>query len=63
MFEKYMSKLNPKCEALWQRPLESLNENDKVWFYNAPLRKSTLANLMPKISTQANCLESTLITA
>ncbi|XP_060575807.1 uncharacterized protein LOC132733222 [Ruditapes philippinarum] len=71
MFEKYMSKLNPKCEALRQGPLESFNENDKVWFYNAPLGKSILANLMPKISTQANlsriytnhCLRATAIKA
>ncbi|KAH3810687.1 hypothetical protein DPMN_139082 [Dreissena polymorpha] len=35
-FEKYLSKLNPKLEALWQRPLESFQETSDIWYCAAP---------------------------
>lgn len=42
-YEMYYSKLNPKCEALWQTPLKDtkfrLSTN---WFKNEPLGKNTL---------------------
>ncbi|KAH3693462.1 hypothetical protein DPMN_080894 [Dreissena polymorpha] len=36
-FEKYLSKLNPKLEALWQRPLESFQETSDIWYCAAPI--------------------------
>jgi hypothetical protein len=29
-FESYISKLNPKCEAIWQRPKDFVYEGDNV---------------------------------
>ena len=35
-FEKYISKLRPICNNLWQKPLESFVENADVWYCNSP---------------------------
>ncbi|XP_052262749.1 zinc finger MYM-type protein 2-like [Dreissena polymorpha] len=69
-FEKYLSKLNPKLEALWQRPLESFQETSNIWYCAAPLGKNTLSGMMSSISRQAglskvytnHCLRATSIT-
>ena len=61
-FEKYISKLNPNQEALWQRPVSTGNkatvgtfiDSDEVWYVGTPLGKNTLSGMMPKISSQAN---------
>ena len=47
-FEKYLSKLHPKCSSLWQRPLNTYELEDNVWYFNAPLGKS-------KLFTSFNC--------
>lgn len=69
-FNKYISKLNPKCNDLWQQPKESYNEDDAVWYNNVPLGKNTLGKMMAKISKLANlsqiytnhCVRATSIT-
>ena len=69
-FQKYISKLHPSCDALWQRPLETFNENDSVWYCKSPLGKNTLSHMMAKISKLAklsriytnHCLRATAIT-
>lgn len=53
-FVKYVSKLNPKCEALCQRPRNSFDNSDKYWYEDKPLGKNTLAVMMSNISKQAN---------
>ena len=53
-FEKYIAKLNPKCDALFQRPCDSFCPDDPVWFENKPLGKNTLGNMMKTISLKAN---------
>ena len=69
-FQKYLSKLNPKCNALWQRPKDSFDENDSIWYENKPLGKNALANMMSNISKSAylsknytnHCVRATCIT-
>ena len=61
-FEKYISKLNPNQEALWQRPVSTENkgtvgtfiDSDEVWYMDFPVGKNTLSGMMSKISSQAN---------
>lgn len=70
-FTKYLSKLNENIDDLWQRPLDSFNESDTVWYYKSPMGKTTLGNMMPEISRIANlskkytnhCIRATSITA
>ena len=50
--KKYLSKLNPKCEAFFQRPKKTI-KNDNIWYDNMPLGVNTLGNLMKSMSTEA----------
>lgn len=36
-FEKYLSKLHPQLDSLWQRPLNSFDPTDDVWYCKAAL--------------------------
>ncbi|XP_048757928.2 uncharacterized protein LOC125668156 [Ostrea edulis] len=49
-FKKYLNKLHPEIDALWQRPLNSFDENSSVWYCKSPLGKNILSNMMPEIS-------------
>ncbi|KAG1669956.1 hypothetical protein GQR58_017208 [Nymphon striatum] len=68
-FLTYISKLNPLCEALFQR-LKVVSTQDEVWYYNAPLGKNTLSDMMKTISINAkldyiytnHCIRATTIT-
>jgi hypothetical protein len=51
-FRKYVSKLNPECNALWQRPLDSFEEDANTWYYNCPVGKNPLGNMMKRIQPQ-----------
>lgn len=69
-FLKYLSKLHPECEDLWQRPKDSSCPDDLSWFCKAPLGKNTLSSMMATISKQGqlsqrytnHCIRSTAIT-
>ena len=52
-FEKYLSVLNPNCDALFQTPLPSVKPDDRVWFKKSPVGEKTLGSFMGKISTAA----------
>jgi hypothetical protein len=52
-FEKYISKLNPNCECLWQRPKQNVNEGDRVWYDNMAIGKNNLGGKMAAISKDA----------
>ena len=69
----YISKLNPKCEALFQQPRRDWNESaitSEIWYENRPLGVNTLGNMMKEISTKAkiskvytnHCVRATAIT-
>ena len=69
-FQRYLSKLNPKCSALWQRPKDSFLDDDDVWYENKPIGKNTLGKIMANISKMAKlsqgytnyCIRATCIT-
>ena len=52
-FEKYLSKLNPSCDILFQRPLLKVRENDQIWFAKVNVGLNTLYNFMSRISDEA----------
>lgn len=53
-FEKYLSKLHPKIDCLWQRPLDSFEPDSQIWYCMAPLGKGKLAGMMGDISKLAH---------
>ena len=53
-FELYLLKLNSEIECLWQRPKETVSNDDPVWYCMAPLGKNTLGTFMKAISKNAN---------
>lgn len=59
-FEKYLSKLHPLCDRLWQRPRETVSEDEAVWFYNSPVGERVMAGFMKKLSR--SCSLSTIYT-
>lgn len=69
-FEKYISKLNPECEFLWQRPKRNVEAQDHIWFDNMVVGKNSLGSMMSTISKDCNlsvkytnhCIRATCIT-
>lgn len=69
-FLKYLSKRNPNCDALWQRPKDSYDNDDTIWYDKRPLGKNTLAEMMSMFSKAADlsqiytnhCIRATCIT-
>ncbi|XP_071138463.1 uncharacterized protein KIAA1958-like [Mytilus edulis] len=57
-FKKYLDKLNPNQTAFWQRPRDSFDEEDEIWYENKPLGKNTLGSMMKNISESANLCKS-----
>ncbi len=54
--KKYLEKRNPTCPALWQKPRicgKKFDESDLVWYYNVPLGKNNLDNLLSRMSKKA----------
>jgi hypothetical protein len=49
-FESYISKLNPKCEVLWQTPKDFVYEGDTIWYNNSPVGKYLLGLMMTNIA-------------
>ena len=70
-FQKYISKLNPECEAFFQRPKAALStDNPGIWYDNMVVGKNTLGNKMKFLSKEKglsqeytnHCLRATTIT-
>ena len=61
----YLSKFNPKCEALFQLPRRDWTEANgavqTVWYENCPLGVNTLGSVMKEISENQCCSPSTQI--
>jgi hypothetical protein len=49
-FAKYISKLHPSCDRLWQKTRDDFDDSDKPWYYNAPIGEKTLGNFMTSLS-------------
>ena len=69
----YLSKLNPGCDALFQRPIRSFHSgmlNNDVWYERSPLGMNQISNMMGKISKEAelskvytnHCIRASAIT-
>ena len=61
-FKKYIQKLNPKCDALFQTPMTSKNDQfdwelSRVWYKNCPVGEKNLGDVMAKTSKAANLLK------
>ena len=54
-FEKYISKLNPRCDALFRRPKTNFIADSNCWYDNMAVGKNTLGNKMKVISAEAKC--------
>lgn len=52
-FRKYLSKLHPSRDDLWQRPLDSFDDSNDIWYMNSPVGKNVLADMMRTISRQS----------
>ncbi len=52
-FEKYVSRLNPKNEFLFQRHKKAVDESDEVWYDNMVVGERTLGDKMKKLSIAA----------
>ena len=50
-FLKYISKLNPRSERLWQHPKDQYNEDDQIWYQNRPMGRDALSKFMQKMSS------------
>ena len=51
--QKYISKLNPKQQAFYQRPMPNVNISDPTWYENKPLGVNKLRGMMKEISLGA----------
>ena len=68
-FELYISKLNPKCDSLFQRPAKCYD--GKSWYDNMPLGHNKIGDMMKNISKDAHlsktytnhCVRATVSTA
>ena len=49
LFKKLIDKLNPRCDRLWQKPRQIV-EDDSKWFCNVPVGKNTLSEFMKHLA-------------
>ena len=57
-YEKYVSKLNPNCEKLWQRPKDEFCDDDQIWYNNVPVGEKTLGSFMSVLSKKCDLSET-----
>ena len=53
-FKKYISKLNPNQDSLWQRPKQNVSENDSTWYCNVPYGEKHLGSMLSHMSLKYN---------
>ena len=58
-----ISKLNPECDRLFQRPRINYSVKDKYWFTKAPMEKNALGDIMKSISDNAKLRRNILTLA
>ena len=51
-----MSRLNPQCEAFFQRPRKQVSESETVWYDNQAVGIDTLGGKMKALSKHVNLL-------
>ena len=72
--EKYLTKREPRCYALWQKPKNhnaaSFCQDDDIWFCSVPMGKHKLDNLLKEMCRKAglatiytaHCIRATSVT-
>ena len=55
--QMYLDKLNPSCDALFQRPKHNVTDSDSIWYDNVALGKNRLSRMMRDISELSKCSE------
>ena len=50
LFTKYVNKLSPTCERLWQYAKVDYLESDECWYTNKPIGSNAIAKIMHNIS-------------
>ena len=53
VFKFFLSKLNKKCDRMFQYPLNSFLVSSDAWFANKPIGKDTLSQMMQRISEKS----------
>ena len=69
-YKKYITKLHPKLNSLWQQPLNTFLPKQEVWYARSPIGANTLQKIRPRISQQAclskcytnHCIRATSVT-
>ena len=69
-FCQILVKATSMCESLFQRPRDSFNDDDDIWYERRPLGKNKLGNMMSDLSVAAalsktythHCIRATAIT-
>ena len=70
LLQCYLSHLHPGNDFLWQRPVSSFKDDDKIWYSNQKIGVNTMTKMMSSISRYLNlqkiytnhCLRATAIT-
>ena len=50
-YERYISKLHPAIDSLWQKPREGVLDEQPVWYCRMVLGSKSLGNMMTQMST------------
>ena len=69
-FKKLLAVLNPKQNALFQKPKRNFMSGDQIWFENSPIGVNKIGSMMKEISKDAklsrvysnHCVRSTTVT-
>ena len=52
-YKSYLERLHLQLDDFWQRPRDSYEKNEQIWYCRSALGKNMLARMMPDISEQA----------
>jgi hypothetical protein len=53
-YKRYLSKLHPDIDALWQRPLDAFVDESEIWYCKQRVGTNTLAKFMGELSGMAD---------
>ncbi|KAK3096716.1 hypothetical protein FSP39_002629 [Pinctada imbricata] len=57
-FESYISKLHPGNARIWQRPKDTFNAEDQIWYCNVPVGEKKLSSFMSGLSKSVGLSKS-----
>ncbi|XP_061190714.1 uncharacterized protein LOC133198711 isoform X2 [Saccostrea echinata] len=53
-FQRYLAKLHPDCDKLWQRPRDVFSDSDSTWYCNIPVGEKKLSKFLSTLSRATN---------